>query len=178
MKKYILRNTLILLSVLLSVSSCKKDLVPAGGTNVEKMAGDWYVKVNNGTGFYLTIYTFNTADNSSTAMWLQANGLTDNNIHVKTDAAVPGLPIGVKGKVNVDLGGQTFSGANITNENTNAAVKTFSIANGKIITNGTTGPASKTPSDAISFDLIVNGVTYKVSGYHKTGFLEDIPPRG
>lgn len=160
-------------------SACKKD-VPAGGTAVQNMAGDWHVKVNDDSGYYVTMYTFNTSDNSSSVMWVQANGLTSNNIHVNTDPAegpVRGLPIGVKGKVNVDIVNQTFSGSNITNVNTNATnVPTFSIANGKVTTNGTVGPESKSPADQITFDLIVNGVTYKVSGYHRTAYLEDLPP--
>lgn len=146
-------------------AACKKD-VPAGGTAVQNMAGDWYVKVN-GTGDYYSVLTFNTADNSSTEMWVQTSAA------IKSGATV----IAVKGKVPVELGGQTFSGSNIANiASTKATIPTFSIANGMIVPNGTIGPNSKTPADLISFDLIVNGVTYKIEGFHKTGYLEDIPP--
>jgi len=144
--------------------SCKKD-VPAGGTAMEKMAGDWYVTVD-GEEDYFSLYTFNTSDNSSTQLWIQSNGLR----------AETG-PIGVKGKLSADLNGQRFSGTNVTNISsvTSGTIKTFSVANGKVVTNGTVGPESKTPADLISFDLIIDGHTYKVEGYHKTGFLEDIP---
>jgi len=164
MKKYILINAIILSLITVFSSSCKKD-VPAGGTAVEKMAGDWYVKVNAGED-YFSLYSFNTAANSSSEMWLQTSGAFSDGTSV----------IAVKGKVSVDLAGQTFSGTGITNEAaTKATIPTFAIANGKVVSNGTIGPASKTPADLISFDLIINGVTYKVEGYHKTGFLEDIP---
>lgn len=180
MKKYILRRTLVVLVIAVFISSCKKN-VPAGGTAMEKLAGDWFVKVNDKSGFYWTIYTYNTSDNSSVTMWLETTGLTSNNIHVNTDPAkgpVKGLPIGFKGKVSVDVGAQSFSANNVANVNANTAVTAFSIANGKVISNGTVGPVSNTPADLITFDLIVNGVTYKVSGYHKTGFISDEPPGG
>ncbi|MEQ7798359.1 lipid-binding protein [Pedobacter sp. ASV1-7] len=179
MKRNIFRNTIVVFILIAIASSCKKD-VPPGGTAVQVMAGDWHVKVNDNSGYYITMYTFNTSDDSSTQMWLQANGLTSNNIHIPNpggSASMPGLPIGVKGKVNVDVANQTFSGSNITNINSNATnVPTFSIANGKVTSNGTVGPGSDSPADLITFDLIVNGVTYKVSGYHRTGYLEDLPP--
>lgn len=162
MKKNIFINTVVIFMMIVFASACKKD-VPAGGTAVQNMAGDWYIKVNN-TGDYAQVLTFNTSDNSSTEMWLQTpSGL-------KSGATV----IGVKGKISVDLGSQTFSGANIANiASTKTTIPTFSVANGKIVPNGTVGVNSKTPADLITFDLIVNGVTYKIEGFHKTGYLED-----
>lgn len=154
---------MLVLLLLTIASSCKKD-DNVGGTAVEKLAGDWHVKVNGGTTYY-SLYTFNTADNSNSEMWIQSAGLKAGT-----------TAIGVKGKVGVNVSEQTFSATNVTNiASTSATIPTFSIANGKVITNGTVGPVSKTPADSISFDLIVNGVTYKVEGYHKTGFLEDLP---
>ena len=164
MKRNIFINTVVILIVTVFASSCKKD-VPAGGTSVQNMAGDWYVKVNN-TGNYSQMLTFNTSANSSTEMWLQTSAALKSGT----------TTIGVKGKVAVELGGQTFSGTNVANiASTKTAIPTFSIANGKVVTNGTVGPESQAPADMISFDLIVNGVTYKIEGYHKTGYLEDIP---
>jgi hypothetical protein len=163
MKKNILMNTIIMSLLIVFSFSCKKD-EPVGGTGVQNLSGDWHVRVND-AGAYSSLYTFNTADNTTTQMWVQATGLRSGTVN-----------IGVKGKVDVNVADQTFSGANIANIGTNkTTLPTFSIANGKVTTNGTVGPVSKTPADAITFDLIINGVTYKVSGYHKTGFMEDLP---
>jgi len=164
MKKNIFINTVVVFIIIVFASGCKKD-VPAGGTSVQNMAGDWYVKVNN-TGSYYAVMTFNTSANSSTEMWVQTSA------SLKSGTTV----IAVKGKVPVEIGAQTFSGTNIANiATTKTTIPTFSIANGKVVTNGTVGPESNAPADLISFDLIVNGITYKIEGYHKTGYLEDIP---
>lgn len=143
--------------------SCKKD-EPVGGTAVQNLSGDWHVKVN-ATGTYSSLFTYNTAANVPTEMWIQAASIKSGT-----------TALGIKGKVSVNIADQTFSGTNIENIGaTKATIPTFNVANGKVVTNGTVGPVSKTPADSISFDLIINGVTYKVEGYHKTGFLEDLP---
>ncbi|HKG07204.1 MAG TPA: lipid-binding protein [Pedobacter sp.] len=157
----------ILLAIILTVfgTSCKKDQ-EIGGTAVQKMSGDWYVLINGDTEEgHFTMYTFNTSDNSSTQIWIQANSL-----------ATETGGIGVKGKMNVDLNSMTFSGTNVTNiGSSRVANPTFAVANGKVTTNGTVGPVSNTPTDLISFDLIIGGKTYKIEGYHKTGFVQDVP---
>jgi len=161
MKKNIIINAIMLLLLVVVTSSCKKDQ-EIGGTAVQTLSGDWYVRVNN-TGAYMALYTFNTSANVATEMWVQSTAL-------KAGTTV----IGVKGKVGVDVSNQTFSATNTANiATTSSSIPTFSVANGRVVTNGTTGPVSKTPTDSISFDLIVNGVTYKVEGYHKTGFMLD-----
>ncbi|WP_426326818.1 lipid-binding protein [Pedobacter sp. R-06] len=149
--------------ITVAISACKKDPEP-GGTAVQDMAGDWHVKVNE-AGAYSTLYTFNTSENTPNVMWVQAAGL-------KSGATV----LAIKGKTGVDYPNKLFSGANIANVSTTAGKPaSFSIANGKIIPNGTKGPVSKSPTDSIYFELNVSGTVYKVSGYHKTGFLEDLP---
>lgn len=149
--------------VTVAISACKKDPEP-GGTAVQDMAGDWHVKVNE-AGAYSTLYTFNTSENTPNVMWVQAAGL-------KSGAVV----LAIKGKTGVDYPNKLFSAGNIANVSTVAGKPaTFTIANGKIIPNGTKGPVSKTPTDSIYFELNVSGTVYKVSGYHKTGFLEDLP---
>jgi len=161
MKKNIIINAVMMLLLVVLSSSCKKDQ-EIGGTAVQNLSGDWYVKVNN-TGAYMTLYTYNTSANLATEMWVRSTAL-------KAGTTV----LGVQGKVAVDAGNQTFTATNTANiAATKTTIPTFSVANGKVVTNGTTGPVSKTPTDAISFDLTVNGITYKVEGYHKTGFMED-----
>ena len=157
---------LLLAVVLASFNiSCKKDQ-EIGGTAMQKMSGDWYVTINgdeeNG---HFSLFTYNTSDNSSTQMWLHSDRLRDE-----------GVLIAMKGKISADVNGMTFSGTNIANIGlSGTANPTFSIANGKVVTNGTVGPVSNTPTDLISFDLTIGGVTYKIEGYHKTGFVEDLP---
>lgn len=163
MKKNIIINTVVMALLVLFSSSCKKDQ-EIGGTAVQNLAGDWYVKVN-GTGSYITLSTYNTAANLSTEMWLQSTGLKSGTV-----------ALGVKGKVAVDANAQTFTGTNVANvASTSATIPTFNVANGKVVSNGTTGPVSKTPTDLISLDITINGVTYKVEGFHKTGFQVDDP---
>ena len=165
MKKNIFINTIIVLIMVVLTSACKKD-VPAGGTSMEKMAGDWYVQVNN-EGTYYSVLSFNTSADDGKEMWIQTSGT------IKSGSTV----IAVKGKIPVNLNDQSFSGTNIANiASTKTTIPTFSVANGKVVTNGTVAPISKAVADLISFDLIVNGVSYKVEGFHKTGFLEDFPP--
>nr|WP_068889869.1 lipid-binding protein [Pedobacter panaciterrae] len=153
----------LLFMVIASLLGCKKD-VDYGGTSVQKMSGDWYVTINDGTD-YFEIYTFNTSDNDPNLFWIQATSLRTGE-EGETN-------IGVKGKSSVSLSDQSFSGTNIENIYTRSEISEFAIANGKVITNGTVGPSSKTPTDSIAFDLIIDGTTYKIGGYHKTGFIED-----
>ncbi|MEJ2904910.1 lipid-binding protein [Pedobacter panaciterrae] len=143
-------------------TSCKKD-VDYGGTVMQKMSGDWHVSVDNSAKRY-NLYSFNTADNSAKQFWIQSTGLRAGTKN-----------IAIKGKINVDLGSQTFSVSNVTNVAVGAPYTSFSISNGRIITNGTVGPGSGTPTDSITFDLNIDGATFKVTGRHKTGFVEDRP---
>ncbi|WP_052496368.1 lipid-binding protein [Pedobacter lusitanus] len=163
MKKNIIINTVVMALLVIFSSSCKKDQ-EIGGTAVQNLAGDWYVKVN-GTGPYIVLSTYNTSANVSTEMWLQSTGLKSGT-----------TALGVKGKVSVDVSSQTFTAANTANvAGTSATIPTFSVANGKVVSNGTVGPGSKTPTDLISLDITINGVSYKVEGFHKTGFQSDLP---
>lgn len=145
------------------LSSCDKD-DDIGGTAVQDMSGDWYVRVNE-TGEYFALYTFNTSNNDADLMWLQCTGL-------ETESTA----LGIKGKVSVVYDQKTFSGENIENiAATKSEIPAFAVANGVIIPNGTVGHVSETPTDSIYFELNVNGQSYKVSGFHKTGFMEDLP---
>lgn len=169
MKKANIFGLIIAAAFAIILVSCQKDPEP-GGTAVEKMAGQWYIRVN-GTSKYYSITTYNTSENSSTSMWVQASGLRDSVLNVNS-VAIPGI----KGKVTVDLPNQTFSANPSTNVASNSAtVPSFVIANGKILTNAAKGPVSRTPADSIYFEMTISGKTYKVSGFHRTGFMEEDP---
>lgn len=165
-KLNILIKVFAIVGIVAAFSSCKKD-PEVGGTAVQKMAGEWFVTVDQDSVVY-TMDTYNTSDNKGNEMWIGPLAyFVAGDYH----------PLAVKGKITVDLNSMSFSGTNVTNvlEDTNADIPNFSVANGKIITNGAKGPVSKTPTDSISFDLQINGVTHKVQGYHRTGFLLDEP---
>jgi hypothetical protein len=162
MKKYLYILTLCVLAL----SSCKKEEV--GGTAVQSLANEWYVQVTQidaATGAilddtddsYYTISTYNTSDNSPTSMWID-----DSESH-----------FGLKAKVNVDLGNKSFS---VTNADELYTGDKVTITNGKVITDGAVGPASKAKTDAISFDLSYAseaGVILRYKGYGRTRFVED-----
>lgn len=143
--------------------ACQKD-AEIGGTAVQDMAGDWFVRIN-GEQEYFPLYTYNTADNAPDLMWVDGE-----------DLALGDVPLGIKGKVSIAYGEKSFSGENISNiAGTSEDIPDFSIADGKIVPNGTKGPVSGTPADSIYFELKVGGQSYKVEGYHRTGFLKDDP---
>jgi len=143
-------------------SSCEKDL-EIGGTATEQMAGDWYVQYSadpehapSGDYYYFT--TYNTASNVPTEMFLDG---------METFWQF-------KGKVNVDLSTLSFSADNVQNEYYDSQ---FTVLNGKILKGAATAPGSKAKTDSIYFQVKFSddddGLTYTLSGYKKTGFLED-----
>jgi hypothetical protein len=146
---------------ILSIQSCKKDEL-VGGTAVEKLAGDWYVKysVDSGATYsdeYYHYTTYNTASNSSTEMWI------DDLKSFYT----------MKGKINVDAANLTFSGSDI--ENTYDNTVKFNIS-GKILKDAAKASGTKSITDSIHFEVKFSddpGTTYMLSGFKRTRFLED-----
>jgi hypothetical protein len=164
--KHIISLAALTWLLIITVSACRK--VPERtGTAVEKLAGKWYVRVDNFPKRY-AINTYNTAANTADQFWLETSSLRDLNVGAAEN-------IGVKGKVTVQLNEQIFSGNGLTNilTATSSAIPTFDISNGKVITNGTFGVKSRTPADSIYFEVKVKGKTFRVSGYHATGFIVD-----
>lgn len=163
MKKII--YLLVAVTFTVVATSCKKTQDP-GGTAVQSLANEWWVVIDNDNdaagdfapGYY-KLSTYNTSSNSSTQMWFD-----DNKSFWE-----------LKGKVNINLADQTFSGTNIANQ---YYASTFSITNGKIITNGAHAPGSKAVTDSISFNMTLSddnvpGTVHKVTGYARTRFPED-----
>jgi len=164
MRKYIYMLTLLVLGL----SACKKD-EPIGGTSVQTMSGEWWVQAD-GTGSYYKVVTNNTADNSTSKMWLDLTNFWGTN-----DAPAQL----VKARVNVNTADQTFSVtkvANVENSGYNDPTLTITITGGKVITDGAIGPVSKQKTDAISFSAEFSdqpGTVFKFSGYHRTKFPDD-----
>jgi hypothetical protein len=162
MKKYIY----ILGLFVIGMSSCKKDEV-IGGTAVQDMSGDWWVKfeiVNASTGVvdqpfgnYYPLSTYNTSDNSPSLMWID-----DHNSYY-----------GLKAKVNVDYTNKTFTA---TDADELYYGVTVVVKDGKVIKNGAIGAVSKAVTDSIAFDVIYSDSKdqiYKYRGYHRTKFPGD-----
>ncbi|MBD8001784.1 lipid-binding protein [Phocaeicola faecium] len=157
MKKYLI---LLLTALSVSFTSCDNETEP-GGTAVEKMAGDWWVtatimqngnEVGDSGAGHFRMYTYNTAANVPTEMWLEDGGNFRN----------------YKVRVNVDYNARTFT--------TNDFVEGVRITEGKIMEGAATTPSGM-PADSIvymiQFDDDPNGLTYKVSGFRRTGFPND-----
>jgi hypothetical protein len=146
------------------LSSCKKD-VQVGGTAVQELAGDWYVRVYNQNGTlaspsYYTIHSYNTAANAATEMWFEDHFYD------------------TKFKVPVSPSTLTFGGtAAIKNSDPEYEVE-ITLTNGKIIKKGTIGPASKSPTDSIYYEVQYSdddpaNKKYYMGGYKRTGFEDD-----
>ena len=156
MKKYIF----LLFSVLaFALTSCNDETEP-GGTAVEKMAGEWVVKapgVNKDKWF--TVRTYNTASNVATEMWLEDKGLN------------------YKIKVAVSYDARTFMTTEAVDNTIKSTEDAPAPAKVKISDGKVEEGAYETPgghiSDKISFTVEVDGVSYKVEGFRRTGFAED-----
>lgn len=161
MKKRKLIYTILTSLIILSFQACQKEDT-VGGTSVENMAGDWYVKLSEDGGKtygseYYHYVTFNTASNSATEMWI------DDKKTFYT----------MKGKINVDLPSLTFTGNSI--ENTYDNTVKFKIS-GKILKDAAKASGTKTVTDSIHFDVEFTddpGKKYTLAGYKRTRFLED-----
>lgn len=163
MKKYI---TILFAAMAVMFTSCKKDFEP-GGTEVEKMAGEWWVTAtiikdgkdaeDAGVGHF-RMNTYNTASNVATEMWVDDGG---NFWDYKL-------------KVNVDYNNRTFSTNDfVNNVSYDCKVK---ITDGKVLKGMATTPSGM-PADSIvymiQFDDDEDALTYKVSGFRRTGFPAD-----
>ncbi len=137
---------------------------------VYPLSGEWLVRFTdtsvtpNVTTGIIVMSTFNTADNSSTQMWIRTTS-TSTTYMGRFD-----------GKINCNVSGLTFSGDNISNTYfTVAPLNTFTITEGTIIINGY-DTATGGKSDKITFkmtDTRKPGKVYSVSGFRRTRWLDD-----
>jgi hypothetical protein len=164
MKKINIIFTMLIFALLVTIESCKKE-PKVGGTAVQNLSGEWWVRIDDGNGEfgpgYFNFSTYNTASNTPDSMWVD----DDNNAKSFWD---------VKGKVHTDVSNLTFSGSNIVNEDYNS---TFTITNGKVILHAAKASSTKDVVDSISFDISFSDesptIIHKVGGYKRTGFSQD-----
>ena len=146
--------------------SCQDDLEP-GGTKVQDLAGEWWVKYEVETspgafedvaGGYYKMMTYNTAANTD-EIWI------DDIAHFWD----------YKVKAPVTLTSKSFAVTGAANASYESAV---TIENGVVIIGGGTS-ISGVQTDSIHFvasfddDSPAFGTKYRVSGHRRTGFLED-----
>ncbi len=170
MKKYISLLAVVMLG-LFTFSACdtETDEEP-GGTNIEKMCGYWDVMYyaidangeNLGEWTDGTIFTYNTADNSTSEMWLD-----DQNTYWA-----------IKLKVDIDYEARTFS-ATERDYDLDGTGKTV-ITDGKIL-EGAGKNIHGNPCDSIAFEISFDDDPYPgrygfdhylVTGVRHSGFTE------
>jgi hypothetical protein len=154
------------------LTACEKD--QPGGTATQALAGEWVVRVDgvDASGNVVVkdpnavnrmmFYTYNTAANVSTEMFVDdRGGFIDMNF---------------KARVKSDVDALTFSTSGAV---TNEAAKSgnVTISDGRVILNGAT-TAHGTRVDSIVFFLNIDGDTgayakLRVAGSRYTGLAED-----
>ncbi|PIB34307.1 hypothetical protein BFP72_02100 [Reichenbachiella sp. 5M10] len=163
--KNIFRNIILPFMFLGLVSSCDQESADPGATEMEALAGEWYIQyyvetpagsgefADTGYGYYKVI-TSNTAANTATEMLVDDLGW---GITYKVD--VSGFEFSVTD--SPDLAGSTDA---------------VSINNGIVIPDGGLS-TSGVVTDSISFEFVqptaTDNALYRASGVRRTGFLED-----
>lgn len=175
MKKYISFFTMTLM-LLLGFTACDTETnEEPGGTNVEKMAGNWEVKVyaidSNGEVLYedpyevgeFTLYTYNTAANTSTQMWVDDR----SNFWA------------MKFIVDVNYGARTFTATERDYDADGTGKVT--LTDGKVLENATLNTHGM-PNDSIVFDIVLSDDEYctagqwsklRIAGHRYMGFSSD-----
>lgn len=168
-----IKRLFILCFFLVSAASCEtyKDY-EIDYSPVYPLSGEWLVRFTdtsvtpNTTSGIIVLSTFNTADNSTTQMWIRATSTSTNASYVGR----------FTGKINCNVAGKSFSGDNAANTfYTVAPIPTFTITEGIVVKDGY-DTATKGKSDKITFkmtDTRKNGKVYSVSGFRRTRWLED-----
>ena len=146
-------------------------------TPIYPLSGEWMVRftdtsVTPATSELRVMSTFNTADNSSTQMWIRATSVL-NAGNADANQAYPGR---FDGKINCDVTGKTFSGEKVVNTYSTAKTAlTFIITSGTVITDGY-DTATGGKSDKITFTITDSrkpGKTITVEGFRRTRWLDD-----
>ena len=151
-----------ILAFSIAMTSCDLTNDPKiGGTQVQAMAGEWWIRVLDGTtdvgGGYHLIRTANTAANTDTDLQFDDIGLWPAKFVAK-----------------VDIGAMTFTPATNLNNMLSPTIK-VSIIEGKIVKDGATTPGKNT-TDLISVKFRFSddpATVYEYTGYRRTGFQED-----
>jgi hypothetical protein len=169
------KNILLLTCIAFMLSSCdKKEKFVNEESSVVKAAGEWYVHYDHpvfgadpfGVG-YTSLITYNTSADDGRNIWLNDQGNFWN----------------YQVKIPVDVASLTFGGQDtVVNAIDGYGIKVL-VRNGKIFKDASLR-RSGVKADSIYFELWfedlegstgIAGDTLIVSGYRRTGFLEDEP---
>jgi len=141
-------------------------------TAVYPLSGEWYVTFTdisvtpNVTTGLMMISTYNTTENSNNQMWIRSTSTS-------TSAAYTGR---FRGKINCDVENLSFEGDQVSNAYyTTSPIPTFNISGGKVEPDAYT-TASGGKADKITFQMTDTrkpGKTFTVSGFRRTGWVED-----
>ncbi len=176
----------ILSLAMVALASCSKD--EPGGTNMQEMAGQWYVTMDGvdangniimedplGNGRFLVL-TFNTTNDDSDLMWVS----DIENLY--WTYYYYDIPSDFQTLVKVDKASMTFGNTDWS-DNINYNGEQMLVTNGKIVKNGTTTPSGMPAdyiwfevkySDQVMMDLMDGEVDhFSFSGYRYTGFVAD-----
>ncbi|MDR1417130.1 MAG: hypothetical protein LBJ57_06910 [Prevotellaceae bacterium] len=152
-------------------ASCDKD-TSAGGTAVQALAGEWWVKMYNADMSavvlpYKRIATYNTAANAANEM------IVDDYGHIFNDSLRIGMKKNFRVKTPCSVSAGTFGQDAATSSLLNPAYA-YIVKNGVIVANGATSPGGLT-TDSIYFQLtdMFDTTTYALAGYRHTGWSED-----
>lgn len=169
------RNILIAALFAFVLSSCdKKDEFTNEKSKVVEIAGEWYVHYDHpvygpdpfGVG-YTSLITYNTSSDDGQVMWINDQG----NFWT------------YQVKIPVNLSDLTFGSQDTVINAVNGYGIKVLVRNGKVIKHVSLRPSGAI-ADSIYFELWfedlegstgIAGDTLIVSGYRRTGFLEDEP---
>jgi hypothetical protein len=170
-----IKKLFILCFILVVSASCEtyKDYV-IDYSPVYPLSGEWLVRftdtsVTPSTSGLFVMSTYNTADNSSTQMWIRVTSTSATAANIAYTGRFTG-------KISCDVAAKTFSGANALNTYyTTGTIPTFTITNGTVLKDGY-DTATGGKSDKITFtitDTRKPGKTITVSGFRRTRWLDD-----
>ena len=170
-----IKKLFILCLFLVVVASCEtaKDY-EMEFTPVYPLSGEWMVRftdlsVAKPTSGLFVMSTFNTADNSSSEMWIRVTSTSATPANIAYSGRLTG-------KINCDVTAKTFNGENVVNTYSTATTAlTFTITGGTVITDGY-DTATGGKSDKITFTLTDSrkpGKTITVEGFRRTRWMDD-----
>jgi hypothetical protein len=176
------RILIVLIAFLpLLFTGCQDD-PDSGGTNVEALAGEWFVQVFlDGEEFdatYYHMYTYNTAANSASEIWIDADAVWP--FTTKAPCNTDDLSFGTISYENQDFSDVILDvyGLDIPD--------TLTVIDGEILTGAATTSGGNT-TDSIYININSTGIrdlyaafgldlpagVYTIAGYRRTGFIED-----
>jgi hypothetical protein len=155
-----MRNIVIIVLIFATafVSACSKNLPDTGATSAVKVANEWWVQLDDGSGpgDVVKIATYNTASNPD-SIWIDDLG---------------GNVWDMKFKAKVDLNALTFASQNVQNQAYNIKI---TVTDGKILSKAAKSKSGNV-TDSIYMQIEFSddpGTKYKLAGHARTEFSED-----